>query len=45
LNQKFPLASNDLVHLFLFALRGKETSLYLFIPYEQLSLFFGTPIT
>ena len=29
LRQKIPLAFNNLVHLFLFALRGRETSLYL----------------
>ena len=30
LKQKVPLAFNNLVHLFLFALRGRETNLYLF---------------
>ena len=30
LKQKIPLAFNLAVHLFLFALRGRETSLYLF---------------
>ena len=44
LNQKIPLASY-LVHLFLFASRGRgPVSTYL-IPYEQLGLFLGGPIT
>jgi hypothetical protein len=45
LKQKFPLAFNNLFHLFLFASRGSgPVSTYL-IPYEQLGLFLGGPIT
>jgi hypothetical protein len=45
LKQKFPLAFNNLFHLFLFASRGREPVSTYFIPYEQLGLFLGGPIT
>jgi hypothetical protein len=45
LNQKIPLAFNNLVHLFLFASRGRGPVSTYFIPYEQLGLFLGGPIT
>jgi len=45
LKQKFPLAFNNLFHLFLFASRGRESVSTYFIPYEQSSLFFEGPVT
>jgi hypothetical protein len=45
LKQKFPLAFNNLFHLFLFASRGSGPVSTYFIPYEQLGLFLGGPIT
>jgi hypothetical protein len=45
LKQEFPLAFNNLFHLFLFASRGREPVSTYFLPYEQLRSFFGSPVT